>query len=53
MLKNVAPKCYTYGTSSIAPAHMSRISLSTFAFGPPAITIGTGQLFITFLKESM
>src|ERR1051326_8021906 len=50
---NAGAKGVTFAPAFIAPKHISKISLSVVAFGPPAITIGTGQDFITFLKLSV
>src|SRR5919198_3832663 len=49
--KILRPNVTPIAPASIAPEHISMISLAVLAFGPPAITIGTGQLFVTLLNE--
>src|SRR3712207_2447979 len=46
------PNVTPFAPDVIAPSHISKISLSVLALGPPAITIGTGQLRTTRLNES-
>src|SRR5215204_2239413 len=50
--KMLRPNVTPFAPPAIAPLHISKISLSVLAFGPPAITIGTGQLLTTRLNES-
>src|SRR5206468_11031474 len=47
------PKVTPIAPACIAPSHISNMSSSVVAFGPPAITTGTGHVLTTFLKESL